>query len=402
MFHCVDTLRLSGVPLYQALRSQSSGIRLMPRVAICAVAQSKYVRDRWQDRVQGMCWEVVDRVVRQTGLDLAGDEIGAVVSNSDDFYDCRTISDNAITDVVGAHYKGEEKVGQDGAQAIYYAYANVASGHADVVLVVGHSKESQVGDRNLVTHAAFDPFYTRPVGLDYLAAAALQAEAFLRRFGLDECDLATLVEKQRAKAARNPLFDQSVAIDWPHAVGSPMLADPLRAAFVYPTSDGAVAMILASEERARQLTDKPVWISGLGSCVDSFFLGDRDLSESMSLRRAAERAYRMAGIDEPPSAFDVCEISDPYAHQLPLWAWQLGLTDDPSRWLAEDLTRVNPSGGSLAGTPQVISGLSRTAEAVLQLRGEAGAHQIPRAMKALAHGVTGPAGQHHSVVVLEV
>ena len=152
------------------------------------------------------------------------------------------------------------------------------------MLVVGHSKESQVGDRNLVTHAAFDPFYTRPVGLDYLAAAALQAEAFLRRFGLDECDLASLVEKQRAKAARNPLIDQSVANEWPPAGGSPMLADPLRAASVYPPSDGAVAMILASEERAQQLTDKPVWISGLGSCVDSFFLGDRDLSESMSLQ----------------------------------------------------------------------------------------------------------------------
>ena len=81
----------------------------MPRVAICAVAQTKYVRDRWQDRFQGMCWEVVHEVVCQTGLDLAGDDIGAVVSNSDDFFDCRTISDNAITDVVGAHYKGKRK-----------------------------------------------------------------------------------------------------------------------------------------------------------------------------------------------------------------------------------------------------------------------------------------------------
>jgi acetyl-CoA C-acetyltransferase len=110
-----------------------------PRVAICAVAQSKYVRDRWQDRVQGMCWEVVQQVVRATGVDLAGEDVGAVVSNSDDFFDCRTISDSAITDVVGAHFKCEEKVAQDGAQAVYYGYANVASGSSDVVLVVGHS-----------------------------------------------------------------------------------------------------------------------------------------------------------------------------------------------------------------------------------------------------------------------
>jgi len=373
----------------------------MPRVAICAVAQSKYVRDRWQDRFQGMCWEVVDAVVRQTGLDLAGDDIGAVVSNSDDFFDCRTISDNAITDVVGAHYKGEEKVAQDGAQAVYYGYASAASGHADVVLVVGHSKESQVGDRNLITHAAFDPFYTRPVGLDYLSAAALQAQAFMRRFEITDADLAELVAQQRGKAARNPLANETTLITRKQASASPMLADPIRSAYVYPPSDGAVAMILATEERARQLTDKPVWITGLGSCIDSFFLGDRELSESMSLRQAAERAYRMAGVRSAANSFDVCEISDPYAHQLPMWAWQLGLTDNPKRWLNEDLTRINPSGGTLSGTPQVIGGLTRTAEAALQLRGEAGKHQIVGAKKAVAHGTTGPAGQHHAVIVLE-
>jgi acetyl-CoA C-acetyltransferase len=160
-------------------------------------------------------------------------------------------------------------------------------------------------------------------------------------------------------------------------------------------------MILASEDRARQLTDKPVWITGLGSSIDSFFLGDRDLSESVSLRQAAERAYRMANIPDASAAFDVCELSDPYAHQLPLWAWQLGLTDDPKRWIAGDLSRFNPSGGSLSGTPQVVSGLARTAEAVLQLRNEAGDRQIPSAKRALAHGTTGPAGQQHCVVVLE-
>ncbi len=109
----------------------------------------------------------------------------------------------------------------------------------------------------------------------------------------------------------------------------------------------------------------------------------------------------MAGVRSAANSFDVCELSDPYVHQLPMWAWQLGLTDNPKRWLKEDLTGINPSGGTLSGTPQVISGLARTAEAALQLRGEAGKHQIVGAKKALAHGTTGPAGQHHAVIVLE-
>lgn len=177
-------------------------------------------------------------------------------------------------------------------------------------------------------------------------AAALQAQAFLHRFGITDADLAALVSRQRAKAARNPLANATEPLSVIEALASPLLADPLRAAYIYPPSDGAVAMILATEERARQLTDKPIWITGLGSCIDSFF-GDRDLSESMSLRNAASRAYKMAGIESAASAFDVCEISDPYAHQLPLWAWQLGLTDDPKAWLGTDcrgsIPRVEPS-----------------------------------------------------------
>ena len=114
------------------------------------------------------------------------------------------------------------------------------------MLVVGHSKESQVGDRNLITHAAFDPFYTRPVGLDYLSAAALQAQAFMRRHDVTDAELAELVSQQR-ESRRNPLANETTPITPAEALASPMLADPIRAAYVYPPSDGAVALILATE-----------------------------------------------------------------------------------------------------------------------------------------------------------
>jgi acetyl-CoA C-acetyltransferase len=376
------------------------------RVAICAVAQTKFEASKWDVRVQGMVWEVVRSVLAQTGLEFGNGGVEAAVTVSDDVFDARTISDSAITDVVGAHYQSEEKVASDGAQGVYYATAVILSGHHDVVLLTGHCKESQAASRNMVTHLAFDPFYTRPVGLDYLTAAALQAQAYMVQSGVTEEQLADLVVRSRQWAASNPVARDNPSLSRDDVLASPMIADPIRQAFMYPVSDGAVGMILASEERAREITDKPVWVTGVGNCQDSFYLGERDLGGTFPLERAAQRAYAMAGIDNPESAFDVVEIADQYAHQLPQYAEGIGLCGAGAggRWLGDggpDQHNVNRSGGMLAGNPLMLGGMARVAEAVVQLRGEAGERQVPDAKRAAAHGSTGPAGQLQTVIVLE-
>ena len=189
-------------------------------------------------------------------------------------------------------------------------------------------------------------------------------------------------------------------------LSSPLLADPIRELMAYPITDGAVGMIVASEERAKKLTDKPVFITGVGCCYDSFFLGERDLGGNFSLTKAAKRAYKMAGVKNVKKDVDVVEISDQYAYQLPMWAEGLGLCGDGkgASWLARkgpDKANVNLSGGVLAGNPMLLGGLVRVAEAALQLRGEAGDRQVPDAKRAVAQGLTGPAGQLQTVVVLE-
>jgi acetyl-CoA C-acetyltransferase len=353
-----------------------------------------------------MGWEVVEQLIKATGLDWAEDTgINHIVTVSDDLFDGRTISDSAMTDVVGAHYRTEEKVSQDGAQAIYYGLSMVLSGQADVVMIVGHCKESQPGSRNIVSHMAFDPFFTRPVGLDYLTAAGLQADAYARKSGVTEKQLAEVVVRARRNAAGNPKIKDLAQVTADEILRSPYLASPIRELMAYPVSDGALGLIIASEERAAKLTDKPVWVTGVGCCYDSFFLGDRDLTANFSLKKAAETAYRMAGMSKPPRA-DLFEISDRYAYELPLWAEGLGLCGDGegAKWLAAggpDKARVNLTGGTLAGVPMLLSGLVRVAEAARHLRSEAGAKQVTGAKRAVAHGTTGPAGQHHTVVVLE-
>jgi len=376
------------------------------RAAICAVAQTKFERDKWRQRVQGMAWEVVKEVVSATGLDFSDDGIEVVITASDDVFDARTISDNAMTDVVGAHFKSEEKVASEGAQAVYYGAATILSGHHDVVLLVGHCKESQAASRNMVTNVAFDPFFTRPVGLDYLSAAALQAQAYMAKAQVTEEQLADLVVRSRRFAAMNPVAQETAPLTVEDVLGSPMLADPIRELFSYPVSDGAIAMVMASEERAKAITDNPVWVTGAGNCYDSFFLGDRDLSGTFSLAKAAGRAYAMAGVTDAKTAFDVVEVADLYAHQQPLWAEGLGLCEAGrgGAWLADggpEKGHVNHSGGALAGNPGILGGMARVAEAVIQIRGEAGDRQVPGAKCAVAQGSTGPAGQLQTVVVLE-
>lgn len=377
------------------------------RVAVCAVAQIKNEADIWYQRFQGMLLECFESIVRETGVTFDMDRgIRNVVTCSDDVFDARTISDNAITDVVGAHFRGEEKMAQDGINGLGYAMASILSGHDDLVLLMGHCKESQSESRRMCTNLAFDPFYCRPLGLDYLNAGALQARAYMDRSGINDDHLARVVVRARENAAKNPFARQNDPVTESDVKNSPMQCDPIRELHVYPVTDWAVGMLLCCEERAREFTDKPVLLTGFGNCMDSYFLGDRDLADAAALKKAAARAYEMAGIHAPKSAFDVVELNDAYAYQLPLWAERAGLVDDNhgAKWIDADgpeNAHVNLSGGMLAGNPVMLGGLARALECVLQLRGEAGERQVEGAKRALAHGTTGPAGQHHAVLVLE-
>ena len=377
------------------------------KVAICAVAQHKNEPDLWYKRFQGMLLDVLEDLQAQTGFDFNEDTgVNTIVSCSDDFFDARTISDNGVTDVLGGHYRAEEKMAQEGLNAVGYALAVILSGHSDLVLVMGHCKESQSESRNMISNLGFDPFYGRSVGLDYMNAAALQARAYMTKAGITDEHLARIVVRARQWAARNPYANAREILEEGRVMASPMVCDPIRQLHVYPVSDGAVGMLLASEERAKEFTDKPVWITGFANCMDSYFLSDRDLTGNVALKKAAERAYRKAGIKNPRKAIDVVEVMDAYAYQQPLWMEGLGFCEEGQggRFIEEGgpgKYKVNLSGGMLAGNPVIISGLYRAAEAALQLRGEAGDRQAPDVKSAVAHSTTGAAGQFHSVLILE-
>ncbi len=384
------------------------------RVGIVAAAQTKFKGTRNEVSYGEMIWEVVEKVIRKTGLVFEAQEregkrpfIDKIISCSEDYWQGRTISDCLYHLEMGALGMDVTKVAGDGAFAFYHAFISILSGKHDIILVVAYRKESET-NRTVIENAAFDPIYLRPLGIDFLMAAAMQANRYLHKYGISERQCAEVVVKNRKNAFVNPYAQAPMELTVRDVLDSEMLSYPIKRLDCKPISDGACAVILAREDRAKSLTARPIWIAGVGNCYDAHNPGDRDLSDCLSLEMAATKAYEMAGIKNPSEEIHVAEISEEYSYQELLWMEGLGLC---GRGQAGGLVEqgatgidgpmpINPSGGLLSGNPSGVAGLVRIAEVFLQLRGEAGRRQIPQAETALAHGFYGQNGQAHCVSIL--
>ena len=375
------------------------------RVAIVGVAQTRFSPKRADVNVGELAYEAIEQVLQQTGLEI-GRDIDNSISCSHDIWDGQTISDIGITDVIGGHLRNEEKMAMDGSTAAYYATIGILSGEFDCTLLLAHTKMSQT-NRNIVNNTAFDPIYTRILGFDFTSAAALQARRYMSVYGISEEQVARVVQKNLGNARLNPFMHNGKEMSLDEILNAPMIADPIRSVDIAPDTDGAVAIIMASEERAKQITDHPAWILGIGSCYDAHYLGDRDLADCMALEKASAMAFRMAGIPDPRKQIDLVELGDEFSYQELLWMEGLGLCarGEAGHMIESGLTAstgelpVNVSGGLLGGVPANVAGLNRVAEAAQQMMGRSGG-QIQNVDIAVAQGHSGFCGQHQCVIVL--
>jgi acetyl-CoA C-acetyltransferase len=342
------------------------------------------------------------------GIEL--DDVGTSIVCTNDFLDGRTISNVFLDPAVGAYMKDESKVEMDGLNALAYACMRILSGQYETALVATLALTGSQVSPYLHIDYTLDASYDRPLKLlNELSAAALGARSYLARSGYSEELLDAIALQDLANAALNPNQARRLeGVSGDQVAGSAYLYEPLRELHCYPPTDGGCMMLLASEKKAKELSDKPVWIKGIGRSTENYYLGDRDLSTSISASQAAERAYEMAGIKDPRKELDFAEISSLFAYQEPLLAEAMGLMEAgkaAEAYKAGDTAiggklPINPSGGPLGGHVICASGLMRAAEAVLQLRGEAGMNQVGKAYLALAHGQDGVCAQQNVVVVL--
>ena len=376
----------------------------MDKVAIVGVTQTKYETNKIDQTYMELTFEVVKKLHNQLGI--TNDDVGSVITGSNDFTDGRTIANMAVQDGVGSVRKSESRVSGDGAFAYVYAAMRVLSQEYDTVLVVSHSKCSE-GDQCLINNSIFDPFYQRHLGLDQISSAGLMANMYMSKYGITEEQAAKVVVKNRKNALNNPYahIQKEVSVD--DVLKSPMLAYPLKELDLPPYSDGAVAMLLANEETAKKLTDTPVWLKGYANCTDAYYLGHRNMTDLIALELAAKEAYKMAGISDPIRDIDVAEVSENFsAHELMIYE-ALGFCGkgEGGKFIDSGETQmggkipVNPSGGVLSSNVAMANGLIRIAEVAEQLMGKAGKRQIPDAKTGLAYGMNGICSQGNCVLI---
>ncbi|MEW6264548.1 MAG: thiolase family protein [Thermodesulfobacteriota bacterium] len=377
----------------------------MEKIGIVGVGQTRYERRKKGDTFADLVYEVAVKALEDAGLTIA--DIDNVVTASNDFWDGRTISSMAVQDACGSRHKDISTVEGDGLYAAFYGAMRVLSGSFNTTLVVAHMKGSE-SRMNLITNAMFDPIYARSLGLDALTSSALQARAYMDEFGVTEEQCALVSVKNHRNAFKNPLAQLPLDLTVARVMKSKKLADPIKLLDVSPITDGAAAIILANEAAAAKAKTKPVWLKGVGHCSDAYHLGDRDLARSPALKQAAAKAYGMAGVKDPRREIDVVELYDAFSYMELMWLEGLGLCPEgeAGRLTESGATQhggelpVNPSGGCLSAHAVMVAGLARLIEGVLQVRGQAGPRQVPDCRTALAHGINGPCGQSHCVMVV--
>ena len=376
----------------------------MVKVSIVGVAQTKYEEDKIDQTYSELVFEVVKKLNEELGI--TKEDVGCIITSSNDFNDGRTIANMGIQDAVGAVRKSESRVSGDGAFAFVYGAMRILSEAYDTIMVVSHTKCSEV-DQYLVNNTIFDPYYQRHLGLDQVSSAGLMANMYTSKYGVTEEQAAKVVVKNRKNACNNPLAHLQEEVSVEDVLSSPMMAYPLKKLEFPPFSDGAVAMLLTSDKNAKKFTDAPVWLKGYGSCTDAYYLGHRNMTDLIALELAAKEAYKMAGVKNPLKDLNVCEVSEYFSvHELMIYE-ALGLCGkgeggtfmDSGETQMEGSIPVNPSGGVLSSNPTMANGLIRVAEIALQLSNKADKRQVPNARTGLAYGMNGICSQGNCVLI---
>ena len=359
------------------------------RVAVVGAGMTRFVR-RAQETGKELAWEASREALASCELTL--DRIDAVcLTSAPDAFDGVHMKGEYLSDGAGAFGKPFMRTYVGGGSGVFtalQAYYTVASGMADVVLAVAEEKMSSTQPHPQGAFLTiFDNLLERPLGPNLLWIFALEMNRYMHAYGLDKRDIAKVAVKNKRNAADHPaalLGQANITVE--DVLASETLAWPVQRLDVSPISDGAVALVVASEEAAKAITEAPVWIQGVGWNLDTAYWTNRDLVFPEYVANAARSAYAMAGVTEPRKQIHIAEPYDPFdykeLHHLEgLLLFDKGKAPEAVRdgVLNRDGDLPScPSGGLLGvGNPIAAAGLMKVAELFWQLRGEAGARQVP-------------------------
>lgn len=283
-----------------------------------------------------------------------------------------------------------------GALAFRKACMAIKSGEYDMVMAAGGEKMTDIKGPEAIAAlmGAGDQEWESALGLSFTGLYALIAVAYMKKYGLTREELALVPVKNHLHGKNHPCSQFNYEVTVEQVLKSPMIADPLRLLDCSPITDGAAAVILASERFAEKFR-KSVWVLGSGQASDTLALHHRkSFTEIPASRIAGEKAYQQAGLT--PEEIDMAEVHDCFSIEEILAYEDL---DFAPRGKGKELLLnketyvggripVNTDGGLKLGHPVGATGIKQIIEVVRQLRGEA-YNQVRNARIGLAHNIGG-------------
>jgi len=386
----------------------------MRKIAIIGVGQSAFVRG-YPGSIRELAFEGFKEAMEDAKVSVS--DIDASIICSAPEYDKQRSPSGVFAEYLGLIPQPTcylESLCSSTSTGLRMAYSLVKSGLHDVVAVLGFQKMSEISSAESQERMGrgADIQWESPFGTMMPAYYAMFAKAHMEKYGTTLDDMALV----RVKAAtygpinEKALFRKPVTLEMftdPNHFMSGPVASPLRVGDCCANADGSSCLIVASEEKAKALSKKPVWILGLGAASASVNMAGRDLFTGLAVaRQASEQAYKMAGVT--PKNIDVAEVHDCFTISEILAYEDLGFAKPGEgreliknkKTYKEGSIPTNVDGGLLSkGHPIGATGGSQIRTIVLQLRGEAGEMQVKDPEIGLVHNIGG-VGLYGNVTIL--
>jgi acetyl-CoA C-acetyltransferase len=378
-------------------------------VAIVGVGQSAFVRG-YEGSIRELAFEGYREAMEDAGL--TSTDIDASIICSAPEYDKQRTPAGVLAEYLGLNPKPTfyiESVCSSSSMGLRAAYSLIKSGLHEVVLVLGFQKMSEISsaDSQERMGRGADIMWESPFGTMMPAYYAMHARAHFDTYGSTEEDLALI----RVKAANygsineKAVYQKEVTLE--QVVTSDVVSTPLKRFDCCANADGSSCIIVAKGEKAARMTQKPVWILGLGAASAPLNMAGRSSLMGLSVARdAARQAYEMAAVG--PGDIDVAEVHDCFTIAELMAYEDLGFAKpgEGPQLIQEKQTSIggkipiNVDGGLLSkGHPIGATGGSQLRTIVLQLRGEAGSMQVKGAKVGLVHNIGG-VGIYGNVTIL--
>lgn len=361
-------------------------------VGIVGIGETKFSSHREDVNQPEMLHEAVREALDDSGLSI--DDIDCVVHGNMELFEMVHQPDLWHTLGSGAFGKDAFRLttgGTTGGTLVAAADNLVASGMYDTVLAIGFEKLQEGHTTGGITNMA-DPLWARKLQSGALTDQA--AVKLIEEFGGERARKAAMMYRimMDKHACLNPNSHRAFGLEWDQMddliENSPPLIGDLRLIHMCSQSDGACAMVFASEERAKEITDTPVWVRDHITVhrEETLNLCNNYYPNETTHRFAAETLYERNGIENPLEYFDVFEMYDPSAWWGTDWLRDFFLLEgdehiklvEEKEIMIDGKMPINPSGGVIAANPIGATAMVRVAEAAKQVRGNAGPHQIPR------------------------